>query len=77
MVGQCQCNIEYDTKHSLENDIGARTIDNDKSAQHFSSFQIANECTIKRPRFQIAPSSSNFQTSFHNAAECSIKRPGF
>ena len=49
-ICQFQCNIVYnDTKKSLENDIGARTFDSDKSAPHFSSFQIETECTIKRP----------------------------
>ena len=42
-------NIVYTTKKSLENDFGTRTFDNDKSAPHFTSFQIESECTIKRP----------------------------
>ena len=41
-------NIGYDTKKSLENDIGARNFDNDKSAQHFTSFQIEAKCTIRQ-----------------------------
>ena len=42
-------NIVYDTKKSLENDIGARKLDNDKSALHFTSFQIEAQCTIIQP----------------------------
>ena len=30
-------NIVYDTKKSLENDIGAQKLNNDKSAPHFTS----------------------------------------
>ena len=41
--------IVYNTKKSLENDIGARTFDNDKSAPDFTSFQIGVKCTIKQP----------------------------
>jgi len=52
-------NIVYDTKKFLENDIWA--FDNDKSAPHFTSFQIEVECTIKRPRFQNFLSSPNFR----------------
>jgi len=42
-------NIVYDTKKYLENDIGARTLDNDKSEPHFTSFQIEAKCTIRQP----------------------------
>jgi len=40
----------------------------------YKSFQIAVECTIKRPRFKKILSNFNFKTSFHIAAECTIKR---
>jgi len=36
-------------KMSLENDIGARKLDNDKSARHFTSFQIKANYTIRQP----------------------------
>jgi len=43
--------IVYDTKMSLENDIGTRTLDNNKSAPHFISFQIEAKCTIRQPDY--------------------------
>ena len=94
-------NVVYTTRKSLENDIGARSFDNNKSAPHFilfriaaectiscilifsavqtskTAFQFAEECTIKRPRFQTFLSCSNFKTLFHIAAECTIKQPSF
>ena len=74
----------YDTEKSLENDIRARTLNNDKSyilyivsnwgkMHHYTtclslifsavqtsktSFQITEECTIKRPRFKIMNSKT-------------------
>ena len=36
MVDHFQYSIVYDTKKSLENDIGARTFDNDESASHLT-----------------------------------------
>ena len=39
-------NIVYNTNKSLENDVGARTVDNDKSGTHFILFLIESECTI-------------------------------
>ena len=59
--------IVYDTKTSLENDIGARTFDNDKSAPDFTSFQIGVKCTIKQPVYFYL-SSSNFQNIASNNA---------
>ena len=55
-------NIVYDTKKSLENDIGARKLDNDKSAPHFKSFQIEAKCSIRQlVYFFNYLSSSNFK----------------
>ena len=55
--------IVHYTKKALENDVGARTFDSDKSAPHFTSFQIESECTIKRPvYFKL---SQQFQLQKH------------
>ena len=65
--------------------------DNDKSVPHLkktvyflifsavqtskTSFQIAEECTIKRLRFQNFPCNFNFRYIVQIAAECTIKKP--
>ena len=60
-------------KMSLENDIGARKLDNDKSARHFTSFQIK----ANSPLDNLFILSSTSKTSFQIAEECTIKRPRF
>ena len=42
-----------------------------------TSFQIAEEYTIKRPRLKKILAVPTSQTSFYVAADCTIKRPRF
>ena len=82
--------VVYNTKKSLENDCDPN-FDNNKSVPHLkktvyflifsavqtskTSFQIAEECTIKRLRFQNFPCNFNFRYIVQIAAECTIKKP--
>ena len=75
MVCQFQCNIVYDTKKSLENDIGARTFDDDKSAPHFHRFKLRQNAPLSDLFIFSAVNTS--KTSFQIAKEFTIKGSGF
>ena len=70
----------YDTKNSLENDIGPENSIMINRRRIFTSFQIDAKCTIRQPvyfLFFIFSAVQTSKTSFQIAEECTIKRPRF